>query len=1394
MKTRNLITVILALVLSLSMLASCNAGGGDVDNGSNNNGDNNTPAPPSDQTPPVSDENEGGWSFGENIYYRGDRDISIESIKSDFATLGKVAFWESGGGNEDKFFILGEHDSKLSEYAYSTMNKAYKNQSFNSIFTICTDGESVAIAYSDRVARYAALEHFFSEFDSFDLSKKSVLATKEFETKTYLAEMRAALREESFAALEGRLSADAIEELKKLYSLYDDRVYIWLVNLYDADIGGFYYSSSGRNTQGFLPDLESTAQALLFMSESGLLVDYNGKYKDALPEEMKAAILEFAKSCQNSTDGYFYHPQWGKDISPTRLGRDLSWGVDIISGLGSQPLWNTPNGVGGSNGAPGSKIQLTASLRVGVVRAVSAVKLTSAHAYLKDVEAFKKHLADDYDWENNSYAAGNAIESDLGQIQTAGTDYTDALIKFLTSKQKSNGLWEENITYDSVNGLMKISNVYTSLGVEIPNAQAAMQSAIIMLKSDAKAAHVCSVYNPWEAVSNILISVEKTSGKAEADKLRAQFRDEAAELIKITLAKIAIFKKEDGAFSYYIKYSAANSQGSPVALDKSEESDVNATMICTNSIIRAMFLVFGISAPARYYAIDYARFIDELYELGTIIKDPIEPAEKMTFDDYDLAWGQGNDGVNPEPDPDGFAINIVGDQEYDENGRYKWFESKIVKNPTASSTRKDQVLYAKSNVYVGDAKPYSDKPSSTRFIMPNAGLAILGDCYVYDAEMYFVPGYGKTNYNGTETSEPIIQLFFMTESLPQASVNFSVYTENGVDYVKIGENYAGTDGKESNVAGGIPVGQWVNIRLEYYKNYEETVNEKGENVKVYKPVLKVFVDGKFQGDCDATITGNNATTGQLEYYDRKIDQVSISYYRYLASEIYFNDVFVERCKKAYVVGENPDAMIDPPLPDEEMRESYGFEDGLLNTSNVVNKIRVVDFGVKKYINASIGQTYNTSISYSIVEDPKNAANKVLKVAALKSEEFDKPSRTEVNLYNSAANGDDYIFSGKFYYESEAIGINGDLTQLFFFNSIEGQVYSIRISAKQTAGVFLLSLIENNTAKGDTGSGKTIYEGVACDEWFELKVVFHKDAKLEKMGAKIYLNGDLVCEDLSYKTAATTQNPIVKIGIVHQKTNNSTVYLDDLSFKKSGEIEDVVVSEDKVADFEEGFNTKYLNSFSYDGTTRLDVNDIDPVKMSNLYTQFSLIADPNDAANKVLKVVNKNGGTNAGYTRIDISDGDKGNFYTLQTRVYIEVASSGYNLAQIKFMDKNGAAAFNAYLSISSETQKIKIATTGSSSYPKAGTDLLAGADISVGKGEWFDLRIELYHEGEDANTQNTRIKIYVNDILAYDGAAYAAFGAEVSYVDLVCCKSVKSSAVWYDDVSFTRSEKTYSKD
>lgn len=1376
---KKILSLSLVLALALFLLASCAFPGGGNQGGSGDGGGQGGGQGGSgtggEQAAPIR------YEKGERVRYLGDTDLSLDSLSSDFANNTAAYLYTDSEEKEGKLFIVGECDNSLSELAYSKLGRMYSEGDGTAAYLIYANGGSVAIAYEGIVGRYAALERFFDEYESADLSS-GVIAAEEFVAESYVKERSAKERADAFLALDGKLSTEGIAALESLYALYTEEAYIWLANLYCPEVGGFYYSASGRDTKGFLPDLESTAQALIFLSDSGMLAEYGDKFRYALPEEISTAILGFAKGCQDGEDGYFYHTQWGKDVNGTRLGRDLGWATRIISGFGSKPYWDTENGYSGEYGAPGTPASaLTAPLGGSAVALVSQVIATAKPDYLTDLELFKKHLEEDFDLENASYKAGNAIESELGQIQNAGARFTEALIAFLNSKQKPNGLWEDSITYDSVNGLMKISVVYDSLNRPIPNVDAAMQSAITMLRSDAVPAHVCSVYNPWAAVSNILSSVQRVMGAAEADKLRAQFRAEADVLISVTLEKLLIFRKNDGGFSYYKKYSAPNSQGSSVALDKSVESDVNATNICINSIINSIFEVFGIAQVERYYPVDFALFRDTLSNLGDIVKDELLPAEEITFDNYDGYYGMEEGGVVTYPDD--MAENKIGDGEKLGAGDYRWLESNIVRNPVEGSSMYDLVLRVKSKIDVGAEKPNATKPSSTRFFIPNANFQSLGDCYVFDADMYFTPGYGKVGSSGKATSDPIMQIFFMTDDLPCASLNLSVYTDGGVDYVKIGENFAGVDGKESNIAGGIPMGEWVNIRLEYYKLYEET--EGGE---VYKPRMKIFVNGSFKGDCDATITGID-DKGAVDYYDRKVDQISVSYYRYLSCEVYFNNVLAERTRKDYVDEVNPDAIVDAPIPDEEMRESYGFEDGLLNTSNVRNLVRVSDFGVYKYINASEGQTYNPAISYSIVTDPKNGANRVLRVKAERSTELDKPSRTEVMLYNSGAVGDEYIFSGDFYYDSSAIGVNGDLTHLIFLNGQDGQLYSLRIVAKSSAGKFTLSLVENNKVSGDTGSGLTLYEGLPTDEWFSLKVAFLKNSEGEVMGAEITVNDGEVIVDESYKAAATAASPVIKVALVHQRTNSSVLYLDDLSFGRSGEVRVPTVSTERVASFTDGFTTKYLKNYSYEGTTRLGVDDIDAVKMETLYTKFYLISDPKDAANKVLRAVNKNGGTMAGYTDVGISnESPAGNVYVFETRMYIEACTAGYNFAKICFQNAEDQSLLSLYASIDKSTSVLKIATTGSGAIPQAGTNLLADSGISVKKGEWFTLRIEFHHKGAAATAGDTKVKLYVNGTLAFDGKCYLALGSEVGHVRITHCKTAKSSAVYYDDVSLSRIE------
>ena len=87
------------------------------------------------------------------------------------------------------------------------------------------------------------------------------------ERLAFLRENRTQKREENFKKLIPVMGRDAVDEIRNIYDMFDEKMLIWYASLYDPDIGGFYFSNSARDTEGFLPDIESTAQALNFITE-----------------------------------------------------------------------------------------------------------------------------------------------------------------------------------------------------------------------------------------------------------------------------------------------------------------------------------------------------------------------------------------------------------------------------------------------------------------------------------------------------------------------------------------------------------------------------------------------------------------------------------------------------------------------------------------------------------------------------------------------------------------------------------------------------------------------------------------------------------------------------------------------------------------------------------------------------------------------------------------------------------------------------------------------------------------------------------------------------------------------------------------------------------------------
>ena len=95
-----------------------------------------------------------------------------------------------------------------------------------------------------------------------------------------------------------------------------------------------------------------------------------------------------------------------------------------------------------------------------------------------------------------------------------------------------------------------------------------------------------------------------------------------------------------------------------------------------------------------------------------------------------------------------------------------------------------------------------------------------------------------------------------------------------------------------------------------------------------------------------------------------------------------------------------------------------------------------------------------------------------------------------------------------------------------------------------------------------------------------------------------------------------------------------------------------------------------------------------------------------------------------------------------------------------------------------------------------GTDEVTNAGCTMKINE-FVLAIEKAYNNaaaSDATAENTYMKLYVDEILAYDGLAHWALGANISHAEINHISAGKTHNSCYDDIFFTRTDKAYIAD
>ncbi len=409
---------------------------------------------------------------------------------------------------------------------------------------------------------------------------------------------RAALREEYYDDALSIIGKDAVEQLRRFIDIYDENLYFWFAKLYDPEAGAFYYSESGRDYDGFLPDIESTVQAMETFGLAGLFSANGGYHITYAPDFLREKVISYVNSLEDPEDGYFYHKQWGKNIKTSRRGRDISWANKIYKFFEAEPPYRT------------------ALDRLADGKEEEKLNLPE---HLTSVSKWRKYLRE-LDLSKESYWCSNLIQSQAPQIAAAGEEYINELAKYYEHFQKENGVWQDKVNFDSVNGLMKIMLAFNYLGIKTPRALKALDSAIEAATSDEEIAFCCQFYNPIVAINSLMLNMYKNGGKEVSEELRQVIIERAEEIINKTRARVLKCKKEDGSFSYLLTGSSYTSQAAYVAMPNTNEGDVNAATICSTGMVANACEMFAIPRVPIYCKGDSELFIELLRNAPKIEK------------------------------------------------------------------------------------------------------------------------------------------------------------------------------------------------------------------------------------------------------------------------------------------------------------------------------------------------------------------------------------------------------------------------------------------------------------------------------------------------------------------------------------------------------------------------------------------------------------------------------------------------------------------------------------------------------------------------------------------------------------------------------------------------------
>lgn len=1043
----------------------------------------------------------------------------------------------SGEENYALEIIIGKIENKdASKRAYTLLERIEKEDYFDSRYLVYSDGNgSIAIAFDRYTENYVevssfdeviAIINYYINNGTLFSSEKGVLGSGKINLVEKQRKIDDAILEEQwnkvFEAAGGDANAEMIvESLKNHYSIYTDNMIAWLADLYDPIAGGFYYSNSGRNTEGYLADIETTSQVLDILKASGMISFADNDIKKALPEHLRNGIIKFIKSRQDP-NGYFYHPQWTHemvDAAPSRRARDLSKGISTLKSLGALPTYPNPLGSdydgidADGNVVIGVSSAITTPLRKSTVSSVSKVipTATTIPQHMVNDVTFKEWLAK-FDLNGDSYTVGNDIAAQTGQIIARDKQLIKEEKNYLLSQilidwfnancYESTGHWNSIADYEGTNGLLKISAAYleiakSGLGVEamLPYPEQTMVSLVDALRTEEYARTDCYAYNVWYSICNLfeLIKISDPVRGAEFVKSnramllsyvteKVSYEGQQLNAIEITTRKTANFKKIDGSFSQTAASSAPTAQGLPVAVPNTNEGDVNATTLSSTGITSRMFAALGLPMPDIFTHADAMVFFNRIENLGAIIKDVehFENTGELGFDDLEIG-----------EEPSTITNNSVADATLT-----------IGTDPT-DKTNKVLHLSKLNSSSVGVAQ--IDFGTTERIDNYNA--------FVFEADMMF---------DFADDENFLSNYFYLKLGTSRETFGYYlIFSPSRTGTIRYQDSSNSTNGIKSPdlVDTGIGQGEWFNLKVEYYIGDQNTTR-----IFIYINGGLSYVSNNFYGPKTTDPAGT-------EYEPLSVFTTA----RLHTDKSYLGDIYFDNFNLYQANKTMPKLELgkQEPMPKDVPDDVLTFEDAVLG----------------KKPDSIVATQNNALFSTTVVSDPADATNKVLKFSKFNA---DKTYGANVKFVPHKTSA-----------EYNAAVFSADMLIDYCDKPVSTLIYSMG-NHKETAFMLMINRLSDGRLRfraiSNSSGGISEYymSYVKEKEWFNFKIEYYK-GDASDLRIKVYINDELFFVTDNFYGPKASDPEGTEYSFVEQFTGmtlstygdwQGIVYFDNVSFEQT----------------------------------------------------------------------------------------------------------------------------------------------------------------------------------------------------------------------------------------------------